>query len=150
VRAILREHGTALGMAGGASGGDILFHEVCAELGVPSRLYLPLPVDRFVAESVAPAGEEWVQRFGRIAAHVPVIVEPPFSSGDVQGNSPWERINLQLLAHALEHGPSHVTVLALWNRQHGDGRGGTEHLVEQARAQGVDVRILDTNTIFDL
>jgi hypothetical protein len=150
VRAILREHGSGLGIAGGASGGDILFHEVCAELGVPTRLYLPLPMERFVAESVAPAGEEWVRRFRAIAARVPVIVEPPSPTGDEHSDGPWERINLQLLAHALEQGASHVTVLALWNRRPGDGRGGTEHLVEQARAQGVDVRILDTNTIFDL
>jgi predicted DNA-binding transcriptional regulator AlpA len=41
-------------VAGGASGGDILFHEVCGELGVPTRLYLALPPESYVTESVAP------------------------------------------------------------------------------------------------
>ena len=151
VRAILDEHGSALGMAGGASGGDILFHEVCAELGIPTRLYLPLPAARFVAESVAPAGDDWVQRFNAIAARVPVLVEPPSSVAREGGDDgAWEQNNQQLLAHALEHGATHVTVLALWNRQPGDGRGGTDDLVAQARAHGVDVRILDTRMIFDL
>ena len=151
VRALLRKHGAAIGIAGGASGGDILFHEVCGELGVPSRVYLPLPIDRFVAQSVAPAGEEWVRRFEAIAARVPVIVEPGPAEARAQDEGrAWERHNLTLLTHALEHGPDHVTVLALWNREPGDGRGGTEHLVEQARAEGVDVRILDTRTLFDL
>jgi hypothetical protein len=36
-----------MGIAGGASGGDILFHEVCEELSIPSQLYLALPVDEF-------------------------------------------------------------------------------------------------------
>jgi hypothetical protein len=52
-----------VGVAGGASGGDLLFHEVCAELGVATRLRLALPVEEFIATSVAPAGEGWVQRF---------------------------------------------------------------------------------------
>ena len=45
--AIVKEMNTAPGVscgyAGGASGGDILFHEVCAELGIPTRLYLAIP-----------------------------------------------------------------------------------------------------------
>ena len=52
-----------VGIAGGASGGDLLFHEVCAELGVATRLRLALPVEEFIATSVAPAGEGWVARF---------------------------------------------------------------------------------------
>ncbi len=52
-----------VGIAGGASGGDLLFHEVCAELGVATRLRLALPVEAFIATSVAPAGEGWVRRF---------------------------------------------------------------------------------------
>ncbi len=58
----LRDAGASpmVGVAGGASGGDLLFHEVCAELGVATRLRLALPVEEFIATSVAPAGEGWV------------------------------------------------------------------------------------------
>jgi hypothetical protein len=147
VRAIALEHGSVVGMAGGASGGDILFHEVCGELGVPSRLYLPLPIEKFISESVAPAGPDWVRRFNAIAARVPVIVEPPAASDDGEGFA-WRENNLRLLAHALEEGPGHATLLALWNRQPGDGAGGTDDLVTRARAEGVDVRIVDTRALF--
>jgi hypothetical protein len=58
---------TCIGIAGGASGGDIMFHEVCAEFGIPTELYLAVPRDQFIAESVTPAGPAWVERF--VAGH---------------------------------------------------------------------------------
>lgn len=60
--------GIEIGLAGGASGGDILFHEVCAELGVPTQLMLGLPRQDFVVASVAPAGPRWIERFDAIYA----------------------------------------------------------------------------------
>src|SRR5271168_1626852 len=62
----LRSGKPTVGIAGGASGGDLLFHEVCAELGVPTRLRLALPADQFVQQSVAPAGKDWVLRFEKL------------------------------------------------------------------------------------
>ena len=50
-------------ICGGACGGDILFHEVCAELGVESRLFLALPPDQFSAASVSRGGPQWIERF---------------------------------------------------------------------------------------
>ena len=38
--------------ASGASGGDLLFHEVCEELKVPRLLCLPLPADIFRNQAV--------------------------------------------------------------------------------------------------
>src|SRR5262249_53408083 len=35
--------GVSCGYAGAASGGDILFQEICAELAIPTRLYLAIP-----------------------------------------------------------------------------------------------------------
>ena len=152
VTAILGEYGMVAGIAGGASGADILFHEVCAQLGVPTRLYLPLPPERFVAESVAPAGGEWVQRFHAIAARVPVVIASAtlvHADGGDQ-SATWEQNNQWLLDRALEHGLEHVTVLVLWNGERGDNRGGTAHLVKAARARGFEVRVIDTRTIFEM
>src|SRR5581483_726813 len=36
-------NGTLIGLSSGASGGDILFHEVCEELNIPSQMFLVLP-----------------------------------------------------------------------------------------------------------
>lgn len=44
--------GATVGIAGGASGGDILFHEVCRDLGVETELFLALPRETFQVTSV--------------------------------------------------------------------------------------------------
>src|SRR5262249_8610254 len=45
-----------IGIAGGASGGDIIFHEVCEELKIPSQMYLVLPKNEYIKASVADGG----------------------------------------------------------------------------------------------
>ena len=63
--------GVAPGIAGGACGADILFHEVCASLGIPTQLYLALPRDRFQVESVQHGGPAWVERYRSLCERVP-------------------------------------------------------------------------------
>ena len=58
-------------ITGGACGGDILFHEVCAELGIPTTLYLALPREEFIKNSVAFAGPSWIDRFNKLYATLP-------------------------------------------------------------------------------
>src|SRR5215208_3524988 len=50
--------GGVIGVAGGASGGDVLFHDVCAESGIPTTLHLALPRDEYVKESVQDGGPQ--------------------------------------------------------------------------------------------
>jgi hypothetical protein len=63
-----REFGSdeLIGIAGGACGGDILFHEVCEELKIPTRLFLAVTKEHFVVESVRRGGPAWVERFNRL------------------------------------------------------------------------------------
>lgn len=140
-----RPGGAAFGIAGGASGGDILFHEICAELGIPTRLYLALPRDPYLEASVAPAGGDWVERFDRLAGKVPprVLGDAEERDGDI-----WQRSNLWMLDDALAGGGEHVTLIALWNGQEGDGPGGTGDLVERARERRARTVILDTGKLF--
>ena len=143
-----------LGMAGAASGGDILFHEVCAELGIPTRLYLTLPPGAYVAASVASAGPDWVRRFFDLYSlhpSAPVLSDtqtPPGWLSKKPAYTIWQRNNLWLLYEALAPGPENVTVIALWNGATGDGPGGTEHMIGIARERGARVEILDTKRIF--
>ena len=60
-----KNDGKLLGISGGASGGDILFHEVCEELNIPSQMYLVLPRNDYVKASVADSGPGWIERFDR-------------------------------------------------------------------------------------
>ena len=146
--------GAAVGIAGGASGGDILFHEVCLDLGIETRLYLALPPDAYVSESVAPAGPDWVRRFWDLTARVqapPVLSRTTALPGWLRhrkGYSIWQRNNLWMLNEALAEGAQNVTLIALWNGREGDGPGGTAHMIEIARGRGAEVRVLDTNALF--
>jgi hypothetical protein len=146
--------GGAVGLAGAASGGDILFHEVCAELGVPTTLYLALPPDQYVKESVAPAGGDWIRRFWAITDRVltaPILAARKDLPGWLQHRrnySIWQRNNLWTLNEALAAGARNVTVLALWNGRAGDGPGGTADMIQIARGRGAEVQVLDTNRLF--
>jgi hypothetical protein len=58
--------GIAYGVAGCASGGDIIFHKACEAMGIPTRIFLALPRELYIRASVAPAGPEWVEEFNRL------------------------------------------------------------------------------------
>ena len=153
-----------LGMAGGASGGDILFHEVCADLGVASALYLPMARTPYRQASVQVAATRdsvpgWVARFnalcrscaaaGRLcqlgrSATLPAWLAP------LPGYSIWQRNNRWLLQTALAHGARRLTLLVLWDGRGGDGPGGTQHLVQVVWAAGAKVLHLDTRSLFGL
>ncbi|MFN0300560.1 MAG: tetratricopeptide repeat-containing protein [Burkholderiales bacterium] len=144
--------GRIIGIAGGACGGDILFHEACAETGIATELLLALPRDAFVRESVQHGGPQWVERFEKLsAARTPrVLVERealPRWLRMRKGYSVWERNNLWTLFNALAHGGEKVTLIALWDGQSGDGPGGTQDMVDKAKARGAVVQILDTHAL---
>jgi hypothetical protein len=60
----------AFGIAGGASGGDLLFHEICRRKGIPTRLCMPLRKPQHVGTYVVPAGRDWVERFTDLHRHI--------------------------------------------------------------------------------
>lgn len=150
-----------VGIAGGASGGDLLFHEVCAGLGVPTRLRLALPVEEYLKASVAPAGEEWVVRFHALVERLGAegmrvlnesVLLPEWLTGGAETEGAevnvWARTNLWMVNEAIGIAP-HRTLLALWDGKAGDGPGGTEHLVKAAPGFGMDVgAVIRTQDLF--
>jgi tetratricopeptide (TPR) repeat protein len=150
----------AVGVAGGASGGDILFHEVCAELGIPTRLYLALPRADYVRESVQGAGHDWVRRFNKLYETLErrELADsedlPRWLREKVGGYTVWQRNNLWVLSNAIaldkKGGGTNLTLIALWNGKQGDGAGGTEDMVEQASKRGARTIILPTEQLFGL
>lgn len=130
-----------LGIAGAACGGDILFHELCMELGIPSRIYLALPPEEYKKTSVSFAGKNWEERFDRLLQKVPykVMVQP----GENEPDLVWELANNWMLLSALKNGGDHMTLLALWDGKGGDGPGGTEHMTQIAREKKAEVAVID-------
>ncbi len=137
--------GTTIGLAGGASGGDILFHEICAELAIPARIMLALPAEEFEAASVAPAGPAWIERFRALLQRtgpegIRIMGEQDGLSEGLTSNV-WQRANLWMMDAAMALAREQA-LLALWDGHVGDGPGGTEHFIEVAQRLGI--RILPT------
>jgi len=144
-----------VGIAGAASGGDILFHEVCRERGVDTTVYLVMPREAFIRASVSSAGPGWIERFDRLAAapstrFLGTSDEIPVWLRQKSNYSIWDRSNLWMLHNALVSGSENATVIALWDGKPGDGRGGTEDMVAKARDRGAKVLELDTKALFSL
>ena len=147
--------GPAIAIAGAASGGDLLFLEVCEELGIERRMHLVIPRDEYVKASVAPSGPNWVRRFNhqqdtagcrtyQQSEALPVWLQ------DRKDYGVWQRSNAWMLHNALVLGGTNTTLIALWDGKGGDGPGGTQHMVESAGERGAHTIILDTNKLFGL
>lgn len=140
------------GIAGGACGGDILFHEACLELGIKSTLYLALPRAEFLENSVRFAGNNWVDRFDALFNRLSrkQLAEtkelPKWLRGHTDYNF-WERNNNWMLQQALSNGGGNITLIALWDGKSGNGPGGTKHLVLETQKQGGRTEIIDINSI---
>ena len=155
------------GLAAGANGGDLIFHEACRERGIPTRMYLALPRAQYVGQYVAPAGSEWVERFSAVYRHVRSLPDqrhPEMPSfGDTvscftdSGEMPrWlhgkpfynvgRRNSLWMLQHAISAAnelgeDTEITLLALWNEESSEGGfGGIGNVVRMASMYGVKVR----------
>ncbi len=148
------ESGSIVGLAGAASGGDLLFHESCAALGIASRVLLALPPEQYVALSVAPAGEAWTRRFELLMRRhggTPVQVlrdteQVPAWLGAHGSDNVFQRVNRWLLQEACALAPSQV-VLALWDGKSGDGQGGTASMVELAERSRIEVKRIEVKRI---
>ena len=159
--------GIVFGLAAGAHGGDLLFHEACRERGIPTRMCLALPRAQYVGQYVAPAGGEWVERFSSIYRHVRALPDqrhpemPSFGETvscftDSNEMPRWlhgkpfynvgRRNSLWMLQHAISAAnelgdDTEITLLALWNEESGEGGfGGIGNVVRMASLYGVKVR----------
>jgi tetratricopeptide (TPR) repeat protein len=146
---IERTQGDVVAIASGASGGDLLFHEVCAEFKVLHRLYLPLPADMFRNESVSPAGRFWEDQFDRLVnsyLSVPCLAKStdlPRWLLDRQNYTSWQRANLWLIHEALALNAEHFTLMALWDGAKTEGIGGTYHMLAVAKDYGASIVTID-------
>jgi hypothetical protein len=148
------------GLTGGASGGDILFHEACHALGIPTAMYLPMPADAYVRHSVAVRDTpSWIERFHTIRQRCDAAgllrqlgdsEALPAWLARLKGYNFWERNNRWLLRSGLALGGERLRLLVLWDGDAGDGRGGTHHLMAMATEAGAACSHIDTRALFGL
>lgn len=130
-------------IAGGACGSDILFHEACLQLHIPSVVYLTLPPQAFKKTSVSFAGPQWDNRFDRLIRELPTCVLDD-GNRSPDDETIWADTNAWMLDAALTDGGKQVDLIALWDGQKGDGQGGTEHMVDIVRATQGKVHLIDS------
>lgn len=142
---------TVMGFAGGASGGDLIFHEQCADLGIETTLLLALPREEYMKASVNDGGAEWIDRFNKVYAalseqnRVLVLQEEPDLPAwlaDFENYSVWQRNNIWALGFGLLAPPGQARLIALWNQEPGDSPGGTQEMVDLARDYGMGIELL--------
>lgn len=139
-----------LALCSGACGGDTLFAEACLKRGLRLEVRLPFAIATFLERSVAFAGEGWSARFHAVKDNSLTTLsimpdEPGLAPSDTK---PYTSTNLWLLDSAFAWGENKVHFICLWNRQGGDGPGGTEHMYEVVNKRTGQVHLLDTNILF--
>ena len=147
--------GKISGIGGAASGTDLLFHEVCEELGIPTKVVLPIPAQEYRRQSVSDGGEDWVEMFNaRIAKNPPIILsnsaELPSWTKDIAKYGVFQRGNIWAMEDALLRPNADTTLIALWNGKAGDGPGGTADMVRLAEEHGAKICKENTDELFGL
>jgi hypothetical protein len=143
----------SLGIAGGACGADILFHEACGAAGIPTKLMLPLPPDQFLATSVQHGNADWVERYRTLCQRVaPEVMQDskalPDWLAEKRDYDLWQRNNLWMMFTALTFHAPHLTLMALYNPElDADGPGGTRHLLDEARTRDFKIVELDARAL---
>jgi hypothetical protein len=151
-----RTDGAVVGIAGGASGGDLLFHDVCEELKIDHRLYLPLPPDWFRNESVSPAGRFWEDRFDELLRKYPSppvlakTAELPLWLSAKKDYTSWQRANLWFIQEARALNASNFTLIALWDGVRTEGLGGTFHMRAVAQQYGAALVTIYTTDLLKI
>lgn len=135
-----------IGIAGGACGGDILFHERCIKIGIDSEMYLALPTEEYKKQSVSFAGEGWEERFDKLINRLTVHILPKEKRSDEKSNI-WSMTNEWMLESAFQSPNDNTTLIALWDGKGGDGDGGTEHMIKTAKEKGAKINIININKI---
>lgn len=142
-----RSRGRIVGIASGARGGDLLFHEACRLFGIERRMVLPFPPEPFIETSVAgvPNGG-WEKMFwdnwNALAENEREVLLP---HKEERG---YAMCNHRMIELAREIART-FEVIALWNGAAGDGPGGTGEHVENIKRLGGRAEIIDSNKLID-
>ena len=142
----LKTLGTYVGFASAASGCDILFLEALLDLGGEFNIVLPYNRDQFVRDAVQDGTlGHWEERFDRVLSHArEVIIASDYKPKDDAISYEYSNRLLHGLASIrAKQLQTQLIPLAVWDRQPGDGHGGTAHTVSYWRNWTSHVEIID-------
>jgi tetratricopeptide repeat protein len=145
--------GISLGIAGGACGSDILFHEACQAAGIRTEMMLALPEDKFIVTSVQHGNADWVERYRKLCKVLPTRVLQdsktlPDWLAEKRDYDIWQRNNLWMMFTALTYHAQNLTFIALYNPDlDPNGPGGTKHLLKEAGQRDFKLIELDARKL---
>jgi hypothetical protein len=137
-----------LAICSGACGGDLLFAEAALARRARLELYIPFDEPTFLARSVDVADRDWRARYLAARSRATLHVMPAERGRTPDGENPYERDNLWMLAAATRFGAAKVDFICLWDGQQGDGPGGTGHLMEEVGRRAGRTHWLDTRRLW--
>ncbi|MGE0100980.1 MAG: tetratricopeptide repeat-containing protein [Blastocatellales bacterium] len=138
------------GLAGGSNGGDLLFHEACTQLNIPSRLFIPSAIESYAGKYVAPGGAHWIEKFRSIydttrrerrlyiLDELDAHDELPHWLQEKSGYNTRRRNHVWMLHHALAISDE-ITMIVLWDGKPSDGKGDIADIVDVAVSHGLKV-----------
>ncbi|HAX68011.1 MAG TPA: hypothetical protein DCY14_00250 [Anaerolineae bacterium] len=139
-------------LAGLSAGSEIIFAELCTEMGLKTKVYLPMSEAAYVREFISPAGEAWVDRFYKIRNHplVSEIHQVEALGEPKEGDDLHERNNRWALYSALGRcGIGKVRLIAVANETIFGGDRDialTRHMIELMREMGGAVNFINPST----
>jgi tetratricopeptide (TPR) repeat protein len=137
-------------LAGLSAGSEIIFAEVCAEMGLDVKAYIPLSESAYIRSFVSPAGDAWVDRFYKIRANslVDGIHQIENLGPPKAGDDPYERNNRWAAYSALGRaGRQNVRLIAVWNETGGEPKDRdarlVRHMIELMRDMGGAIEVIN-------
>jgi len=128
-----------LAICGAARGGDIIFAEACLARGMHVWLFVALPEEEFLEESVrgVPDGD-WEGRYFALSddGNVEVFSQPERLKSPPKGTSPFARNNVWMInaARVEADAPKNLLAMLVWDEQPtGDGPGGTSDFLTRVK-----------------
>lgn len=142
-----RSKGRIVGIASGARGGDLMFHEACRLFGIERRMVLPFPPDAFIQTSVAGIpNSTWETKFWDNWNALPAEErETLLPAVDDKG---YALCNGRMIELAATLAPAYE-LIALWDGKGGDGPGGTADHVDTVKRMGGRIEVIDANTLLE-
>jgi hypothetical protein len=130
-----------LAICGGARGADMLFAELCADRGAEVWLFLPLPEEKFLEESVRLPRSDWEQRYFKLKERegVKLFLQSERLKRPPAGASVYSRNNLWMIntARVEADDPRNLYALLVWDEKPtGDGAGGTSDFAARIKNLG--------------
>src|SRR5215475_7127311 len=138
-----------LAICGGACGGDLLFAEACLARDMRLEIYIPFEEPTFLANSVDFAGGNWHDRYLAVKSRATLHGMPEELGPLPAAENAYERNNQWMLERAARFGGERIAFISLWNGQGGDGPGGAQHFMDEARRKTTRIYWLDTRKLWD-